>query len=84
MNIINKVAAIWSAKTDMELLEQIQQLQQLDEMKNDTRWIKDILRILFEDATKKSYLEHLLENIGYPTMECCTMWEKGNQTPWKL
>ena len=37
MNIINKVAAIWSAKTDMELLEQIQQLQQLDEMKNDTR-----------------------------------------------
>ena len=63
MNIINKVAAIWSTKTDMELMEQIQQLQQLDEMKNDTRWIKDILRILFEDATKKSYLEHLLENV---------------------
>ena len=51
---------------DMELSEPIQQLQQLDEMKNDTaitRRIKDVLRILSEDATKKTNLERLLENI---------------------
>ena len=59
-------ATVWLAMADMELSERIQQLQQLDEMKNDTaitRRIKDVLRILSEDATKKTNLERLLENI---------------------